>query len=102
METKHTKGKWEVKVNDTEAQEVFVKTDKAAIARFFENNSEVKSKEEAIANAKLFVSARDLLDCLKRLDAAASLALHTGDNGLHNFVQLMLINTKEAIKKATE
>lgn len=39
-----------------------------------------------------------LLNCIKKLDAAGSLALHTGDNGLHNFVELMLLNTKQAIK----
>ncbi len=101
---KHTQGKWIVDVNKhTENKEVFVKIEnKSAIARLFENNETVKSKEEAIANATLMAAAPDLLKALKGLREEVTKQCSIGSDPQLMEMLKKVMKANEAISKAED
>ena len=100
METKFTKGKWELDRDFiyTELSEVICDIDPIGVSK----KVFTRSKEEAIANAKLIAAAPELLDRLNSL--VLSVKAHPdyqfGEEGdeWHDIVSL----AEETIKKATE
>ena len=100
METKFTKGEWELDTDFiySELSEVICDIDPIGVSK----KVFTRSKEEAISNAKLIASAPELLDRLNKL--VLSVKAHPdyvyGEEGdeWHDIIDL----TEEIIKKATE
>lgn len=94
METKHTKGEWEVTNQypnglSSLAEHIEIKSEQWSIAAVFTDG---ESKEEAEANAKLIAAAPELLEALICMMKANPM-----------FVDICIINKcNNAIKKATE
>jgi len=95
METKFTKGKWELDRDFiyTELSEVICDIDPIGVSK----KVFTRSKEEAISNAKLIAAAPDLL-------AALELFVYDVENtqGNDNIFEEAYHLAKNAIKKATE
>lgn len=100
METKFTKGRWELDRDFiyTELSEVICDIDPIGVSK----KVFTRSKEEAISNAKLIAAAPELLTRLNRL--VLSVKAHPdyqfGEEGdeWHDIVEL----AEETIKKSTE
>ena len=102
--TKFTKGKWVVKVNElTPDKEIFVAIEnRGGLARIFHSNELVNTRETALENAKLMAAAPDLLEALigarellRKLTAAANISFIENED-----VQFKAI--RKAIDKATK
>jgi hypothetical protein len=104
METKHTKGKWEV-ANQSEQKKWFnISSPSGIIARSFYGELEpIVYDYEAKANAKLIAAAPDLLEALQKVKSELmyeNLINKEKSSGRNWQVELDIIN--QVIKKATE
>ena len=104
METKHTKGEWEV-ANQSEQKKWFnISSPSGIIARSFYGKLEpIVYDYEAKANAKLIAAAPDLLEALQKVKSELmyeNLINKEKSSGRNWQVELDIIN--QVIKKATE
>jgi hypothetical protein len=101
METKHTKGEWEV-ANQSEQKKWFnISSPSGIIARSFYGELEpIVYDYEAKANAKLIAASPYLLEALIKINGLIADASNV-ENGKVNLGELAKISIT-AIKKATE
>ncbi len=96
---KHTKGAWELKMTG-DGKDILI--NEGYIGKV---HSDDIDEEEAWANAKLIAAAPDLLSCLQRfVDFADGVKARQDEKQgyISTFESSMILQAKEAIKKATE